>query len=315
MKRILLTTYPSAFLHQGGGERELFLLRDALSESGVMADIYGSSSNDISVYDFAIHSSLAGGSEHLVLPLAEAGIRLILWPNLWFVTPPSPEQLGNLTMLLSYFEAVVFRSRAEEAHFRQFFDLDGKIVIHATCIVSPKFRQRSVSEIFRESYGFKRYAIWTGIIEPLKNQLPAIRAFRDLDLDLVISGRVRDQAYLALCREQAGPNVHFIPPMAFGSELHLSALVHSELVVELPLDFPGNSGVEAAVLGCNLLLTRCDWSQEVLGGVCTQVDPKDMIAIRAAVRSAIASPQKSALPFNHDAMRASVKHLIEFMLE
>lgn len=314
MKRILLTTHPSAYLHHGGGEREILLLRDALTDSGVMADIYGPTSNEVSAYDFAIHSSLVAGSEHLILPLAGAGIRLIIWPNLWFVTPPSPEHLANLARLLSHFEAVVFRSRAEEAHFRQFFALDGKAIIHASCLVSPRFIRREVSDVFRESYGLNRYAIWPGIVEPQKNQLAAVRAFRDMDIDLVISGRVRDQAYLDRCKAEAGSNVHFIPPMTFGSELHLSALRHSDLFIELPLDFPGSSAVEAAVAGCKLLLTRCAWTQEVFGDMCTQVVPDDEAAIREEAKKALIEPQSSMASFSHVSMKISVKSLVEYVL-
>lgn len=311
--RVLLTTYPSAYLHHGGGEREIFLLREALVESGFGADIYGPTSSDISNYDFAIHSSVVGGSEHLLLSLAEAGVRLILWPNLWFVTSPSPDHIANLARLISYFEAVVFRSRTEEAHFRQFFDLNGKVVIHVSCLVSHRFLRRDVSDVFRDSYGLTRYAIWTGIIEPQKNQLTAVRAFRELDIDLIISGRVRDQAYLARCKEEAGPNTHFIPPMSFGSDLHLSALAHSDLFVELPLDFPGSSAVEAAVAGCKLLLTRCAWTQEVLGEVCTQVDPVDVTAIREAAKNAVFGRLPLLMSFNHESMEAPVKNLIEYL--
>lgn len=315
MKRVLLTTHPSAYLHHGGGEREILLLRDALADSGVMAEIYGPASSEISAYDFAIHSSLVTGSEHLLLALVEAGIRLILWPNLWFVTPPSPEHLSKLTLLLSHFEAVVFRSNAEEAHFSQYFDLSGKTVIHVSCIISHRFLRQDVSDVFRESYGLSRYAIWTGIIEPQKNQLIAIQAFRELDIDLIISGRVRDPIYLARCKAEAGSNVHFIPPMAFGSELHLSALKNCDLFVELPLDFPGTSAVEAAVAGCKLLLTRCEWTQEVLGGICTQVEPADAVLIREAAKGALIESRSPPISFRHAPMRGAVRHLIEYILE
>lgn len=314
MRQVLLTTHPNAYLHQGGGEREILLLREALAESEVIADIYGPTSKAVAIYDFAIHFSMVGGSEHIVQALAEAGTRLILWPNLWFVNSPPTEHITNLTRFLSYFEAVVFRSHAEEAHFRRFFDLAGKAVIHAACLVSPRFQRKDVTDVFRESYGLDHYAIWTGIIEPQKNQLAAVQAFKGLDIDLIISGRVRDETYAERCREEAGPNVHFIPPMAFGSELHLSALWHSALFVELPLDFPGTSAVEAAVAGCRLLLTCCPWTEEMLGGTCTQVAPDDVAAIRNAVKNVLSEIQLSTPYFSYPSTQSAVKFLIEYIL-
>ncbi|WP_342617360.1 hypothetical protein [Rhodoferax sp. GW822-FHT02A01] len=281
----MLTTNPGAFMFQGGGEREILLLREALTESGYIADIYGSNSIDVSEYDFAIHTSLGGGSEYLILPLVDAGIPLILWPNLWFVTPPTSEHLAHMAYLLSYFKAVVFRSRAEEAHFRQFFDLEGKSVIQVSFLLSHHFLRSGVSDVFRESYGFSRYAIWPGIIEPQKNQLAAVRAFNELDIDLIISGRVRDQDYLMRCRSEAGSNIHFIPSMPFGSELHLSALAYSDLYVELPFDFPGSSAIEAAAMGCQMVLSRGAWVQELLADQCVQVDPSDIDEIRLSINN------------------------------
>lgn len=298
MKRILLTTFPEAFLNQGGGEREIHLLNEALNTSGIMSEIYGPTSKPLSTYDAVIHFSMNGGVEHIIGAISNAEVPLILWPNLWFIDAPEPENIKHLTKLLSYFQAVVFRSQAEESHFRQYLELQDKEVIRVPPLISPKFFRKNVTSVFKESYGLQSYAIWTGIIEPQKNQLAAVQAFSGLDIDLVISGGVRVQSYADECKRQAGPNIKFIPPIPFGSEQHLSALAHSQMVVELPLDFPGTSAIEAAVLGSRLLLSKSDWTEELLGPYCTQVDPHNEEGIRSAVvqllsanKSAQLSPQ------------------------
>ena len=86
MRRILLTTYPHAFLHHGGGEREIHLLQEALNLSGMQVDIYGPNSRPIRNYQIVIHFSMINGSEH-ILNEAEHNFdqKLILWPNLWLV--------------------------------------------------------------------------------------------------------------------------------------------------------------------------------------------------------------------------------------
>lgn len=294
MKRVLLTTYPGAFLHHGGGEREIHLLGEALNSAGILADIYGPASQPIRAYQAIIHFSMIGGSELLLDEAARTGgHRLILWPNLWFVKEPTAFHLGQLSDFLSRFEAVVFKSHAEEMHFRNYLDLEGKDVIRIAPLISPRFQRQNVSTVFKESYGLGRYALWTGIIEPQKNQLLAVQAFSGLDIDLVISGEVRDAAYAEECRRQAGANIRFIPAMPFGSELHLSALSHCNLFVELPLDFPGSSAVEAATAGCRMLLSRSDWTNEVVGSFCTQIDPRDVEAIRVAVCDMLQQPDTS----------------------
>ncbi|PBI80635.1 hypothetical protein A9993_13315 [Rahnella victoriana] len=282
MNRVLLTTFPGAFMYDGGGEREIHLLNEVLNRSGMISDIYGPTSRSINAYQFAIHFSMAGGSEHVISSAAENGLKLILWPNLWFVEPPSPESINHFKSLLSYFHAVVFRSEAEEIHFRNYLDLEGKDVIRVSPLISPKFFRKDVTDVFRESYGLDSYAIWTGIIEPQKNQLAAVRAFNELDMDLIISGGIRDQNYADECKRQAGKNIKFIPAIPFGSEQHLSALAHSEMVVELPFDFPGTSAIESAVMGSKLLLSRSDWTEEMLGSYCIQVDPYNDTEIQNA---------------------------------
>ena len=309
MKRVLLTTFPTAFLHLGGGEREIHLLNEALNSAGILSEIYGPNSLPLGSHDVVIHFSMIGGSETLVNAAFEAGRYLVLWPNLWFVQEPSSEQIDYLSQFLARFDAVVFKSDAEEKHFVRYFDLAGKQVIRLSALVSPKFFRTDVTDVFRETHGIDRYAIWSGIIEPQKNQLAAVRAFRDLDTELVISGEVRDRAYFENCKRAAGTNVHFLPAMPFGSEIHLSALKNSQFLIELPLDFPGTSALEASALGCKLLVTRSDWCSEILGDRCIQVDVHDEAAIRSAVGHILRSDgfQSSAPQFQD--MNASIMPL------
>jgi glycosyltransferase involved in cell wall biosynthesis len=310
-----MMTYPGAFLHRGGGEREIHLLHEALNSAGVLADIYGPSSQPIHAYQDIIYFSMTGGSELLLDEVAKGGRhRLILWPNLWFIEQPADSHVNHMSHLLARFDAVVFKSHAEEAHFRSHFDLVGKDVIRITPLISSRFLRRDVSTVFKESYGLERYALWTGIIEPQKNQLTAIRAFGQLDMDLVISGEVRDAAYAEECRRQAGPNIHFIPAMPFASELHISALAHCRLYVELPLDFPGASAIEAAAIGCELILSESAWTEEFLGGRCVQVEPLDPIGVRAAISKALEGGARRSGMTPMQTMEQAIAPLVTYLL-
>jgi hypothetical protein len=313
MMRVLLTTFPEAFLHQGGGEREMFLLKDALEMCGMVVDIYGPTSGDVSGYNAAIHFSVVEGSEGIIKALKEAGVKLILWPNLWFTSTPQPENIKGIKNILDYFEVVVFRTVTECNHCQEYFDLSEKNIIQSASIVSQKFLNQDVSNVFSESYGIDRYAIWPGIIEPIKNQISAIRAFKDLNLQLVISGRVRDRAYMDMCKREAGSNVHFIPAMPFGSELHVSALKYCSVFIELPLDFPGASAVEAATVGCNMLLSKSEWTREVMGNDCSMVDPMDLTAISDAIVMLEKSSSKKKKFDHHIDGAAAVRDLVRYL--
>lgn len=283
MKRILLTTYPGAYLYHGGGEREIFLLRDALNKAGLIADLYGPNSRPVSEYETIIHFSLAGGTEQMLDQLAGNDRQMILWPNLWFVDEPAKDTLAHLQKLVNRFGVIVFKSNAERVHFQKYFSIEDKKIILVLPGVSNEFATARRTTLFTDVYGVKDYIFWPGIIEPQKNQLKAIQALSGLDIPLVISGSVRDQAYFRLCRESAGANTLFVPEMPFGSEIYISALTGSKVLLELPLDFPGVSAMEAFQVGCELILSDCDWSQEFFSGKATLVDPRSEADIRLAV--------------------------------
>lgn len=293
MKRILLTTYPGAYLYHGGGEREIFLLRDALNKSGFIADLYGPDSRPISEYDSVIHFSLAGGTGQMLDQLAGSGRQMILWPNLWFIDAPASDALAPLQNLVDRFNVILFKSNTERMHFQQFFDIQDKTVILVLPGVSGAFATAKRSTLFCDVYGVKDYIFWPGIIEPQKNQLMAIKALSNLDIPLVISGSVRDHAYYALCRESAGVNTLFVPEMPFGSDIYISALTSCTLFLEIPLDFPGVSAMEALQVGCDMILSDCDWSREFFDGEATLVDPESETDIQQAVLWKLENPSNN----------------------
>ena len=293
MKRILLTTYPGAYLYHGGGEREIFLLRDALNKLGFIADLYGPDSRPVTEYDTVIHFSLAGVTEQILDQLAGNGRQMILWPNLWFVDAPEKEAVAHLQNLVNRFGIVVFKSDAERKHFQQYFDIADKTVLLILPGVSNAFATAKRSTLFNDVYGVKDYIFWPGIIEPQKNQLMAIKALSNLDIPLVISGSVRDQAYYALCRESAGVNTLFVPEMPFGSDIYISALTSCTLFLEIPLDFPGVSAMEALQVGCDMILSDCDWSREFFDGKATLVDPASETDIQQAVLRKLENPSNN----------------------
>jgi glycosyltransferase involved in cell wall biosynthesis len=283
MKRILLTTYPGAYLYHGGGEREIFLLRDALNKVGLIADLYGPDSRPASEYETIIHFSLAGGTEQMLDQLSGNDHQMILWPNLWFVEEPSKDTVVHLQKLVNRFGVIVFKSNAEYVHFQKYFSIENKKIIFVFPGVSNEFVTAKRTTLFTDVYGVKDYVFWPGIIEPQKNQLKAIRALAGLDIPLVISGSVRDQAYFKLCHESAGANTLFVPEMPFGSEIYISALTGCKVFLELPLDFPGVSAMEAFQANCELILSDCDWSKEFFNGKATLVDAGSEADIHQAV--------------------------------
>ena len=193
---------------------------------------------------------------------------------------PAKDTVEHLQKLVNRFGVTVFKSNAKCMYFQKYFVIEGKKIIFVLPGVSNEFATAKRTTLFTEVYGVKDYIFWPGIIEPQKNQLKAIRALADLDIPLVISGSVRDQAYFKLCRESAGANTLFVPEMPFGSEIYISALTGCKIFLELPLDFPGVSAIEAMKVGCDLVLTDCEWSRESFNDSAVFVNPNSNEDIR-----------------------------------
>lgn len=280
MNRILITTYQKAFLFRGGGEMEIFILCNELNRAGHIAQIYGPSSKPISYYDTVIHFSLTPECKNFVQSVRSNSSKLILWPNLWFVNKPEPNLLAELQSVLDLFDVIVFKSEAERKHFASYLDVKNLDVLVVRTGISNKFENAVKTNHFNEIYKVDEYVFWPGIIEPQKNQLALIKAANDLDMDVFFSGSIRDKEYFAECTKIASSNIHFLNEMEFLSEVHISAILNCSLFVELPFDFPGISAVEAKFLGCQVLLTDCDWSRENFGKDAFYANPRDKNNIR-----------------------------------
>lgn len=265
MKRILLATSIDAYLHQGGGEQELKNLHKELNKLGFLCDVYGCTSLDVDKYDVIIYVSLGNGINIFLDSIDCSNKTLILWPNFWLIEKPETQYLEFLQTQIDRFDAIVIKTKTELNHIREIFDLSRPDVIKVSNFIDERLINYNPSSVFQEVYDLQDYALWMGIIEPQKNQLEVIRAMKNSNVPLVISGAVRDKEYFEKCMSEAnGTNdIIFLPPMHYMSELHLSALANCSFYIENPLDFPGNSSIEAAFLNNNLYLTDCLWSREI----------------------------------------------------
>lgn len=315
MKKILITTYQQAYLYRGGGEIEVSVLQDQLNKAGFLADLYGPTSKPITEYETVIHFSLTAGSNEFIRQLRYNCKTLVLWPNLWFVNEPEASLIEELQQIVDVFDLIVFKTETERLHFERFFKISNQKIIVVKCGLSGKIVGAVKSHLFKEVYKFQNYILWTGIIEPQKNQLSLIKALSREDIDVVFSGGVRNREYFEECKKAAGENTHFLPEMAFLSEIHISAIMNSRLFVEIPHDFPGISAIEAKYLGCQLLLTDCDWSREVFQDDAFYTDTDDIGKIRAALDVALdpANEKQQKLDYSSHLADEAFRPLLEVL--
>ena len=137
--------------------------------------------------------------------------------------------------------------------------------------------------LFYDLYKFKDYAIWFGIIEPIKNQLATIEVLREKGIPLVLVGRYRDQNYYEACVAAGGESTLFISALPVGSEIVRAALKESLFYIEVPFEPPGLSAIEAGLSGCKMVLSDSSWSREIFGSDIEFCNPSDIGSISDAV--------------------------------
>ena len=133
--------------------------------------------------------------------------------------------------------------------------------------------------------------ICVGRIEGRKNQLNLIRALHGTGFRLYIIGSpsANQAAYYAECRKSAGANVHFFDAV---SQEELIKYYSTAKVHILPSWFEttGLSTLEAAALGCNIVITDKGDTREYFEDFAWYCDPASPESIRAAIEQAASSP-------------------------
>jgi glycosyltransferase involved in cell wall biosynthesis len=124
-------------------------------------------------------------------------------------------------------------------------------------------------------------------IEGIKNQLNLIRALNHTKFRLVLIGAAspNQQAYYNACKKAAAENISFIHhlPQQELVKYYQKAKVH---VLPSWFETTGLSSLEAAVMGCNIVITDRGDTEEYFGDDAVYCDPSSPENIFAAVEKA-----------------------------
>jgi hypothetical protein len=299
--RILLTTYHQAFLVRGGGEYEIQSIADDLRQMGMIADIYGPFSRPIEYYDIVLHFSMHSGGLGLLYEIAARKKPIILWTNLW-TNSPSIESINSIKEHLHLATFVTFKSQSELNHAANIVDIDSSKIRICRTVADASYLKKAPVGLFQDIYGVDKYALGIGIIEPNKNQLSAIRATRLQEVPLILVGRYRDLDYYQKCKKEGGDNVMFIDALPQKSEIVRSAFQSASFFIEVSLEPPGLSSLEAGLSGAKLVLSDMDWTREHFKKYAQYVNPHSVSDIQEGMNRSLLEKKN---PFVQ-------KHLIEY---
>jgi glycosyltransferase involved in cell wall biosynthesis len=134
-------------------------------------------------------------------------------------------------------------------------------------------------------------------MDALKNQRRLIQALGPESLTLVLIGRAESEDYVARCRQaahEAQARVLFLPALAREelAQAYAAARVHALVSW---YDVAPLAALEAAAMGCNIVLTQESGGSDYFGQDAWYCDPGDVTSIRNAVRAAYAAPRTNAL--------------------
>jgi glycosyltransferase involved in cell wall biosynthesis len=132
-----------------------------------------------------------------------------------------------------------------------------------------------------------RLVICVGRIEGIKNQLNLVKALNNTEFQLVLIGNAapNQQDYYKRCRKIAASNINFIEHLP---QHNLKMYYQQAKVHVLPSWFEscGLASLEAAAMGCNVVVTRNGFASSYLGNEGYYCDPSSPDSILDVTRQA-----------------------------
>ena len=133
-------------------------------------------------------------------------------------------------------------------------------------------------------------------IEARKNQLRLISALRDVPVPLVFVGKIPNTGYARACLAIAKRrgNTRFVGPVPHEQlrSIYISARVH---VLPSWYETPGLSSLEAALAGCNIVVSDRGSVREYFAQHAWYCDPTNEQSIKTAILQAYTAPMNTKL--------------------
>ncbi|HMK27967.1 MAG TPA: glycosyltransferase family 4 protein [Chitinophagaceae bacterium] len=142
----------------------------------------------------------------------------------------------------------------------------------------------------------EKLVICAARIEGIKNQLNLVKALNNTEFTLLLIGSAatNQKNYYKQCRQIASDNIQFIDHIP---QEELLAYYKKAKVHVLPSWFEscGLSSLEAAAMGCNIVITDKGYTRDYFGNHAFYCDPANPASILDAVRKATQSEWKPEL--------------------
>lgn len=166
---------------------------------------------------------------------------------------------------------------------------------HPYHVVPNGIDKSLANKVSRKNPKYENMILCVARVEGRKNQLNLVRALRNTSFRLQVHGKPspNNVSYYEQCRKEATDNIHFSQWL---TEEELYEMYHSAKVHILPSYFEttGLSSLEAAVMGCNIVVTDRGDTKDYFEGNAWFCDPDSPESIKEAVTAAYNAPYNEA---------------------
>ena len=236
----------------------------------------------------------------------------------------SPYQIGYLKNIIRHYHESRFHKGVKKLFFRGYYGLMKDITKNVDVFlpnsisemdrVAKEFELKDYkfevvpnsidkkifdSSVISKANQFSKYKdciVCAARIEGRKSTLNLIRAVKDTNYILVLVGNEskNQKKYVEQVHAEAGSNVVFLGsiPHEQLKELYQVAKVHALVSW---METPGLSSLEAAAMGCNIVVTKKGDTEEYFENFAFYCEPDDISTIKEAIDKAYSSPFKEEL--------------------
>jgi glycosyltransferase involved in cell wall biosynthesis len=317
IKKVLFVTHQLAMNIYGGAETQILNYAKYLDKKTVKVQLMNMWRDHIEDYNI-LHifhlRSFPIESLEIVKYAINHGVKVVVSPIYWrgnrnirnklFAFSRSisfklgqPESICCPRRLLESADLILPNTLEEERLVRNFFMLKHnrfKIIPNG---VDSSFKLGD-PELFVRKYGIQDFVLFVGRIEPRKNVLSLIKAFKraNIKTKLVIIGKLVDKRYFNSCLKYANNDVMFLPSLPHNSEM-LKAAYKAAKVVVLPslYETPGLVALEAGLAGANIAVTKVGGTEEYFGKHAWYINPDDEKSLLDSIFKAYLAPKSVQL--------------------
>lgn len=138
---------------------------------------------------------------------------------------------------------------------------------------------------------FRGCIVCAARIEGRKSTLNLVRAVKNTDYKLVLVGKASaNQAkYVEQVKKEAGDNVFFLGSIPHDELKHLYKVAKVHALVSW-METPGLSSLEAAAMGCNIVVTKKGDTEDYFEDYAFYCEPDDVASIKKAIDEAYNAP-------------------------